>query len=563
MNSRADSRAVWRVVLISLCMLTTTAVHARSLETLLTAAQFTLAQVPSCYTDDVLGEGVLICWRVEGEEIYIGVAAETTSAADYVGFGLSYTGGMYGADIVTYNPSAPHGYQLQDRFSDKLPFSKPYIDQKSDVELVGDMHGYEDGVASFLFKRPLKPCYQHAADDKEVSSGLNHVLWARGGTRSSTLSTWDITYHGLNKKSIGIDFLSSSQSRGQVVEIPVERTSTMSNFTDRSSTETVSVTMHDGSNNPFDLTVGNSIDDYVCIFQEVPVTRKRHVVKTEIIVNSHHVHHMILYHCTAPPSSLGPGRCSMGSDCLAMMSIWAVGEASTHVMQPHVGIPVGHTDGQEYFKLEIHYNVPNDLRPAAGVDASGFKLFLDDPREFDAGIGLIGWLPSREFKIPAGVPYSEFHAMTSPACLQDISDEGIHIIGVGLHMHRFGRGGRLLHVRDGVELPPISDEAFFDFNHHRMKDVSTEVYRSDKLIAYCRFDTTTATKEVVGGEGTDDEMCMVFFMYYPRTPNPLLCLTVSHRSFGDIVASESTQAIVTHDELTNFDRYQKPLPPHC
>ena len=40
----------------------------------------------------------------------------------------------------------------------------------------------------------------------------------------------------------------------------------------------------------------------------------------------------------------------------------------------------------------------------------------------------------------------------------------------------------------------------------------------DTLKLTCMYDTTSSAFDIFGGEGTENEMCLYFFSYYPRVP---------------------------------------------
>ncbi|OXA57895.1 MOXD1 2 [Folsomia candida] len=85
---------------------------------------------------------------------------------------------------------------------------------------------------------------------------------------------------------------------------------------------------------------------------------------------------------------------------------------------------------------------------------------------------------------------------------------------------------RIRHFRGNSELPWIINDENYDFNYqtNRRLPKPVTILPGDQITAECVYDTNwKGGKSVIGGQSTDDEMCMVFIAYYPEIPNFVGC----------------------------------------
>jgi len=68
------------------------------------------------------------------------------------------------------------------------------------------------------------------------------------------------------------------------------------------------------------------------------------------------------------------------------------------------------------------------------------------------------------------------------------------------------------------------------------------MYKGDAISTQCYFDTKSSD---VFGLGTNDEMCMTIFLYYPRQPNLFICGPDS----GICSASHDSSALASEEDL--------------
>ncbi|CAG0923445.1 unnamed protein product [Notodromas monacha] len=90
-----------------------------------------------------------------------------------------------------------------------------------------------------------------------------------------------------------------------------------------------------------------------------------------------------------------------------------------------------------------------------------------------------------------------------------------------------GRRMKLRLVRNGIEEPWFQYDDHYDFEYQEFRVFPEEkkLIPGDILILECTMDSTGKTGVTSGGWGTDDEMCLAFLNYYPKS-ELLKCFTM-------------------------------------
>jgi hypothetical protein len=70
----------------------------------------------------------------------------------------------------------------------------------------------------------------------------------------------------------------------------------------------------------------------------------------------------------------------------------------------------------------------------------------------------------------------------------------------------------------------------FDLQEARPLPEFQTIYPTDKLVTHCVYDSSERSQITYGGDETDDEMCIGFYLYYPKIDN-MKCMT-SNVEFG-------------------------------
>ncbi|GAB6027743.1 hypothetical protein CHUAL_001980 [Chamberlinius hualienensis] len=132
---------------------------------------------------------VMLFWKNDVGSITFEIQAPTKG---YVGLGISPSGTMIDADIVT-GYVANNNPQIKDRYSTKNEL--PVIDKVQNYELIS---GSENSTHTTLrFKRKLNT---GDTEDKEITAGPITLIWAYGA--ADPLPGSDIDYHGLETREV-------------------------------------------------------------------------------------------------------------------------------------------------------------------------------------------------------------------------------------------------------------------------------------------------------------------------------------------------------------------------
>jgi cytochrome c5 len=268
---------------------------------------------------------------------------------------------------------------------------------------------------------------------------------------------------------------------------------------------------HDpGSMSPYAVGTGNT--QYICWAFSVPasITGRQHAVRFEpVVVNTAHLHHMLLFRNSRADAQAGPVDCTSWPYNYEMVAGWAPGRQAVD-MPPGVGVPVNAGD---QFVLQAHYNAVTS--PA--TDASGMRMVVvDTPNLIDAGI------------LWSGVIFGT--AISGP----NVSKTGVCSIGSPItvfsdfpHMHRTGTHITLDVQRAGsgtwTNLVDVSPWSFDDQPNSPIPQAEQMINRNDQLRTTCWWDTMG--RSISYGEASNDEMCFNFIYHYPLMSNQYACVT--------------------------------------
>jgi hypothetical protein len=305
-----------------------------------------------------------------------------------------------------------------------------------------------------------------------------------------------------------------------------------------------------------------------------PPTRKHYGVRfVPLIENVNVVHHQILYACRTRPTAFEAAPSTSGNmPCTDLVFAWAVGGNDfclpTDIEGPgsgvHVGIEFDHVHENAWYVLEIHYDNPNQT--AGIVDTSGVRVDLVSPKHqptnFDLATlryvsGGVLWAGSGlgEMTGAGGVPGGMHDYRLQAACRYEaIPDSGVTVFGYVNHAHTIGRKLWTSVYRQGQYAFDAGCDPAYDFDLQQIAPFDRfQLYNTDTLIANCIYDSRsrpgidcdqnsdcyvngvdkgyrckdkatalngyqTQGKHCVtrGGDETGNEMCINFFVYYPK-----------------------------------------------
>ncbi|KAJ3220848.1 hypothetical protein HDU81_011137 [Chytriomyces hyalinus] len=498
--------------------------HRKTIPFLLTAlAAFTAANAAVCYNQlsatefpncAALSPTVALHWALNASHITFGVDADVPSNSMYwFAIGISEMGGMFGADIwmLTRVPGN-QSYVMMDLFSKTTV--RPVPDSEQDVVLLTPPPPSNTNTL-FTFTRPLETC---DSSDYPITQGRSfHMIWA----------------HGQGDPAGGpIPHRPSDSDRGnaELVLYPDSNASVEPK-------ENVAIRELEESNNlltfdarfPANNVIPLRETSYMCSNFQLPVSSKNHVVQYEGIVDSSHLHHMIVFGCASKPVQLGQvvDCSSMQLDCSQIMFMWAPGKGKT-VLPIEAGYAIGpDEDSFQYITLQLHYT--NQQRSSNIPDSSGFRIYYTSKlRPNDVGTLTLG---SRDILIPGNT--NNYTNLKQNICPSECTSKFPHdlvVISNGFHMHTLGYNASSRQIRQGQEISPLGVRQYYNFGFQGNTlptDAQAVIKPGDAIITQCTYLPTTGLRSLPTtlGERTEDEMCYNFVTYYPALKSIDTCIS--------------------------------------
>jgi hypothetical protein len=246
----------------------------------------------------------------------------------------------------------------------------------------------------------------------------------------------------------------------------------------------------------------NAQDEYVCYGVDVTAAQKRHIIAIAPVVdNPKIVHHVLLFQ-TDQTVSTTPRPCSAGGgQGWRMMFGWAPGGKNIE-LPPEAGFP---QEGTTHYAVQVHYNNAQGL--VGEQDKSGFKYCTGAPRANDADVMAFG---NVNFSLPPNSTRRTTCQMTYPAQYPALT-----LFAALPHMHKLGLSINTTVQRGAATPMDIGTANPFDFQNQVFQEFKVGVAPGDVIRTICNWRNTTG--QTVGfGEGTADEMCYSFTMYYPK-----------------------------------------------
>lgn len=262
-------------------------------------------------------------------------------------------------------------------------------------------------------------------------------------------------------------------------------------------------------------------DDYRCFFVNGPEA-DAFLTGFEIVPGQpQEVHHMLLFSLlSAETETIAQGlddeSPEPGWSCFStpvdtdinLIAAWAPGDNVVEFPEG-TGLAV---PGRRMV-MQIHYNLLGGATP----DVTALKLRMATSVDKDA---LLVPIADNDLVVPPGQPNAEYSFSVSLAGLA----EDLDVHGVFPHMHTLGKTLRFDLSKLGSDDPAdefcMASVPRWDFNWQSVTlyEEPVRITASDVVNISCTFDTTSRTEQVVWGEGTQQEMCLVF-VYITRTTN--------------------------------------------
>jgi hypothetical protein len=452
--------------------------------------------------EDFSGDGKYIAsWEVDlaKSTIQFSVVAETNG---FVGFGISPTGGMLGADIVIGGVTASGASYFKDRHG--TGYVVPPEDASQDWTLDSAI---ENGThTSLTFSRALDTCDKD--QDMAITANTVKLIWSMGRSDDLALGHVRNGVHSANLLDPAMPPVDTSKFDKWVLE--------------RS------------------MVMPSAKTSYWCTMHRSPaeITSERHVVGFTTVLNSTlsvaHTHHLNVYLCTAPdgqdPEDVfghlvgGPGgECYEPNPiiptdlCRTMLYVWAIG-GKPMFFPEDVGYPLFEGGKKEFIMLELHYNNPQGLSDQFFTSAVEIH-HTEVKRPKEAAVLIAAHSISFSHIVPGKVDEFVTIAHCGPQCTgRTIDPAGINFVNVMLHSHLLGKKMKLRHFRGNKELPWIAVDDTYDFDYQQNRPLRehVNVKPGDQLTMECTTDSTKRAGITLGGLSTDAEMCQGIIWYYPK-----------------------------------------------
>ncbi|XP_030043853.1 putative DBH-like monooxygenase protein 2 [Microcaecilia unicolor] len=474
----------------------------------------------------------------------------------WVALGFSPSGGMKGADIVIVGKYLNKTVYFADYHAPE--YSRPVKDDLQNYQLLSVTE--DETTTTARFSRKFRTCDNN---DVDITKDTMSMIFAHGGADDN------LKYHGSNCFQENIILLNEEGNT-------YSPEPTTSSYFD--------VLMND-------YPVPSDVTTYGCQFLgPFQFSQKYHIYKVEALIqpgNENLVHHMIVYSCPNNTQIVKESGICYSKDpkyaayyqCVQLMSGWAVGGGDL-VLPPEAGISIGDLNDPTYLKIEIHYNNMKKLSEIR--DNSGFRLhYTSELRMYDSGIIQTGYfLFHLNMFIPPGVEYFETNGLCKTKKFQELNPGPVtdmQVFDFFPHTHLSGKTVEAALFRDGKQMSSLGQDLHFDFNLQRIRPINVTVKMGDDIRTKCTYNTLSATKLVPGGLSTEEEMCLVFFFYYPKNSiatceseanqtyvaeqlgvDPSLPLTISLANYSwdadsimtaQVATKQSVQTVIIGNEL--------------
>ncbi|KAJ3186143.1 hypothetical protein HK101_009709 [Irineochytrium annulatum] len=423
------------------------------------------------------------------------------SQNQWIGVGLSDAGGMRGADMwILLKYPGNNSYYIQDSFS--KDFITPVADVSQDIKLLQPPNPSSTTNTVYTFARALDTC--DPTDRAIIQGTLSNIVWAHGNSSAS------ISQHAPTDRGTFRVVLYDDPAQPAAPPLPSDAMS-------------YSMRMNNVTVPP--------ITGYLCTHFLFPASDKPyHIVQYEGLTGSKYVHHMLAYGCDVGfvPPTMDLFECSsMPDSCNNLLFIWAPGTPPFYFPED-VGARVGQ-NAYQYMALQVHYTNPSSDKNV--VDNSGLTLrYTSQLRPHDMGVL---WLGSQQINIPGNSPNpTVLKPNVCPMGCTSTFTSNLTLFATFPHMHTLGLNLTTRHIRNGVEMDPITTREYYDFNFQTTNPITSPSARTilpgDTLITTCSYIPTAGvrTSPTHYGLQTTDEMCYSFLFYYPAMTKVDHCMTI-------------------------------------
>lgn len=473
-------------------------------------------------TADLSGQNYKVDWNYTSTDIVFRITAKTIG---WVGFGLSPNGGMKNSDMILAWTDSNGSPQFRDAHSANS--NNVIYDTVQNWERL--YYSVSNGVTTVIFKRSIKVCNpnQPASEINIEVAATQYVIFAWSTAFSNNLPT----YHSGTRGSKFLPLLSSLNSRIVLDMNKIE----IENF----AVDTI--------------IKSDRQTDYFCVLHQLPAdyaTTKRHLVRFDTIFQPSHskyVHHWVLNECDisfdteyfvnhtfpAPASCAGRDTTKEWNEvlryCTKSSLAWATGGDLESYIPENLGYPLGGPGQSKFFFIQWHIE-NTDRDQNIREDASVKMFFTKNYRETEFGVIEVGaQFNPPALAIPPKAKNLTLEYMCKKSALNAIrgSNKEITIFAQLPHTHNAGVSFYSKIIRNGTEVENVAENKYYDnaFQIINYLPNPVKIREDDELLLSCVYNSEYSDKFVLGGLGTDDEMCLNFLWYYPRSSASAQCFS--------------------------------------
>ncbi|HET6334518.1 MAG TPA: hypothetical protein VFG30_14945 [Polyangiales bacterium] len=206
--------------------------------------------------------------------------------------------------------------------------------------------------------------------------------------------------------------------------------------------------------------------------------------------NTDVIHHWLFYKNATPQADGAVGFSTGAHPDGELVHGWAPGGSDLY-FDSDVGLEM---PGDVGYTLETHHN---NTGGATAPDNSGLEVCVTPM--VPKNVASLSWLGT-----------DAISGTSATGTCAPTSDQPIHIIGVQPHMHTKGTymKGEITRL-DGKK--EMLHDAPFDFQFQHSYHAMTILMPGESIKTTCTYNAPTSF-----GEGTNDEMCYLFTLYYPK-----------------------------------------------
>ncbi|CAF3583690.1 unnamed protein product [Rotaria socialis] len=292
-----------------------------------------------------------------------------------------------------------------------------------------------------------------------------------------------------------------------------------------------------------DILIPDEETTYWCTRFELPsfiMERPHHIIRFDGVISPQSqgiVHHMELFHCDVDPEIQIPaynGRCTseqkpMGLiSCRRVIGAWAYGAANFFYPEEAGGI-LGGPKTSHFLVLEVHFN--NPYLKKGIIDQSGIRLYYTPTlRKYDAGIMEVGLEYNPKNSIPPDSSAFRISGYCKSECTQvGLQSNGIFVFASQLHTHLTGIETFTRIIKPNGRIVTLNLDRHYSphFQEIRLLPKPIKIERGDTILHTCIYNTKMRTNMTFGGYGINDEMCVNYMHYYPRSSLELCKTSIS------------------------------------